>query len=52
MSNATLAPCVMCHKHTYVQPLHDDNGGPLTCPICAGKWHAKHIRAGWRSTTA
>ena len=44
MSNATLAACVMCHKHTYVQPLHDDKGGPLTCPICAGKWHAKHTR--------
>ena len=44
MSNATLAACVMCDARTYVQPLHDDKGGPLTCPVCAGKWHAQQAR--------
>ncbi len=44
MSNATLAACVMCDARTYVEPLHDDKGGPLTCPVCAGKWHAKQAR--------
>ena len=44
MSQGTIDRCTECGKHTYVVPLHDDKGGPLMCPICAGMWHAKHSR--------
>ncbi|MCZ6604845.1 MAG: hypothetical protein O7A03_06835 [Alphaproteobacteria bacterium] len=37
-----IARCTKCGEHTYLRPLHDAKGGPLLCPICAGKWHAKH----------
>ena len=39
-----LAACSSCGDHTYVATLHDDKGGPLMCPLCAGQWHAKHGR--------
>ena len=44
MNGGAINWCVECSKHTFVSPLHDDKGGPLMCPICAGKWHAKHGR--------
>lgn len=44
MTSATVAQCTKCGKNTYVAPLHDDKGGPLMCPICAGMWHAEHSR--------
>ncbi len=36
--------CTKCGEQTYVTPLHDDKGGPLFCPICAGAWHAEHTK--------
>jgi hypothetical protein len=36
--------CAICGKHDYLQPLHDNNGGPLCCILCAGNWHGKHGR--------
>jgi hypothetical protein len=36
--------CAICGKHDYLRPLHDDNGGPLCCILCAGNWHGKHGR--------
>jgi hypothetical protein len=34
--------CTKCGGRTYVQPLHDQRGGPLMCFMCAGAWHAEH----------
>jgi hypothetical protein len=42
--NGIIAACTSCGSHTYVTPLHDEKGGPLMCPLCAGQWHAKHGR--------
>ena len=37
--------CVKCsYQDLPVSPLHDDKGGPLFCPFCAGAWHAEHTR--------
>src|SRR5262245_7302046 len=36
--------CKGCGKVSWIIPLHDDKGGPLMCPLCAGAWHAKHGR--------
>ncbi len=37
--------CVKCSRQDLpVAPLHDDRGGPLFCPFCAGAWHAEHTR--------
>jgi hypothetical protein len=36
--------CAICAKHEYLSPLHGDNGGPLCCIMCAGKWHGEHGR--------
>jgi hypothetical protein len=36
--------CAICGKHDYLRPLHDTNGGPLCCILCAGQWHGKHGR--------
>ena len=40
----SIAACKKCGEHTYVTPLHGDNGGPLFCPVCAGYWHAEQTR--------
>jgi hypothetical protein len=34
----------MCGKHDHLRPLHGDNGGPLCCILCIGKWHGEHGR--------
>jgi hypothetical protein len=36
--------CAICDKHEYLMPLHGDNGGPLCCIMCTGKWHGEHGR--------
>ena len=37
--------CIKCSRQDLpVFPLHDDKGGPLFCPFCAGAWHAEHTR--------
>jgi hypothetical protein len=36
--------CAKCKKHDLLTPLYGDNGGPLMCLICVGKWHAEHGR--------
>ena len=37
--------CLQCSRQDLpVSPLHDDKGGPLFCPFCAGAWHAEHTR--------
>jgi hypothetical protein len=38
--------CASCKSQSQkvLVPLHDDQGGPLVCHICAGKWHAEHGR--------
>ena len=37
--------CVKCSRQDLpVSPLHDDRGGPLFCPFCAGAWHAEYTR--------
>ena len=37
--------CVKCSRQDLpVSPLHDDKGGPLFCPFCAGAWHAEYTR--------
>jgi hypothetical protein len=38
--------CAICKSDTQkvVIPLHDDQGGPLVCHFCAGRWHAQHGR--------
>jgi hypothetical protein len=38
--------CPICKSDSQkvVAPLHGDQGGPMVCHICAGKWHAEHGR--------
>jgi hypothetical protein len=38
--------CPICKSDNQkvVIPLHGEQGGPLVCYICAGKWHAEHGR--------
>lgn len=38
----TIATCEGCNERTFLIPLHGSKGGPLRCPLCAGKWHAEH----------
>ena len=33
-----------CGETSWLIPLHGGKGGPLRCPICAGKWNAEHGR--------
>ena len=40
----SIAACEKCRENTYVTPLHDEEGGRLFCPICAGYWHAEQTR--------
>jgi hypothetical protein len=36
--------CEGCGETSWLIPLHGGKGGPLRCPICAGKWNAEHGR--------
>ena len=36
--------CEGCNETSWLIPLHGGKGGPLRCPICAGKWNAEHGR--------
>jgi hypothetical protein len=42
----SLGYCAICKSDSQkvVVPLHGDQGGPLVCHICSGKWHAEHGR--------
>jgi hypothetical protein len=44
MRALTHGDCAICKKQNSLIQLHDDNGGPWVCPVCAGKWHAEHGR--------
>lgn len=44
MRALTHGDCANCKKQNSLIQLHDDNGGPWVCPVCAGKWHAEHGR--------
>jgi len=41
-----LGYCAICKSDSQkvVVSLHGDQGGPLVCHICSGKWHAEHGR--------
>jgi hypothetical protein len=41
-----LGYCQICRSDSQkvVVPLHSEQGGPLVCHICSGKWHAEHGR--------
>jgi hypothetical protein len=37
--------CAVCGKRDdFLMALHGDNGGPMCCLLCCGKWHAEHGR--------
>jgi hypothetical protein len=36
--------CPKRGEHSFLIPLHGGKGGPLRCPLCVGKWNAKHGR--------
>jgi hypothetical protein len=36
--------CKSCGKASWLLPLHGEEGGPLCCPFCIGKWDAEHGR--------
>jgi hypothetical protein len=40
----SVAQCEGCGEDTFLIPLYGSRGGPLRCPLCAGKWNAQHTR--------
>jgi hypothetical protein len=44
-SKYSCGECWSCGKHhEFLMALHADNGGPMCCLVCSGKWHAEHGR--------